>query len=322
MYGFWCTPERKSSTLCQHHELIGQMATSKDEAAKKVVGEKIRALMKPPTPPTPGAPRTPSPFSKEYQSMKMAYCATNPAGGKTLCATAASQFKTAGATSTKPGSSSSSVTQSYNDVWTWYCGKAGGADRQKQCDTYNKRAVVLEQLRKPGGSAEERKKLTEQLKLLPATAYATTQAIYSDYCKVKENSEKAPCTRLKQTQASLLMRGWYCEQPGKAAGNWCKRSAVLDKLQKIPANTADAAQAEERKKLSGEYAAFSKPPPGGGPSISSQIAKEIGEAKKAYCAVEANKQIAYCKIPSPSTLGAISMAAGAAARRALGRSTP
>lgn len=302
MYSFWCTAERKSSTLCQHHELIGKMSASKDAAEKKTISEKIRALVKPPAPVTPGAPRTPSPFSKEYQEMKMAYCATSPAGGKTLCSTAASQFKTAGATSTKPGAATSSVTQAYNDVWTWYCGKAGGADKQRQCDTYNKRAAVLEQLRKPASSPEERKKLTEQLKTLPATAYATTQGIYADYCKVKENAEKSPCTRLKQTQASLSMRKWYCEQPGKADGsNWCKRSALLDKLQKIPANSPDAAQAEERKKLSAEYATYSKPPAGGGPSLSSQIAKEISEAKKAYCEVDANKPIAYCKAPSLTT---------------------
>jgi len=304
MYGFWCTAARTGSTLCQHHELNAKMAASTDAAEKKTLSDTIRTLMKPPASTGLGAPRTPSPFSKEYQQMKMAYCATSPAGGKTLCATAASQYKTGGATSTKPGSSMSSVTQSYTDVWQWYCAKSGAnADRKKLCDTYQQRAAVLEQLRKPGSGTEERKKLMERLKALPATAYATTQGIYADYCKAKENGEKAPCTRLKQTQGSLSMRKWYCEQPGKADGsNWCKRSALIDKLQKIPPTTADAAQAAERKTLTSEYAAYSKPPAAGGPSLSAQIAKEISEAKKAYCAVDANKPIAYCKIPTPMML--------------------
>ena len=65
MYSFWCTPDRVSSTLCKHHDLVVQMGTTSDPTEKKAISEKIRAVLKPATPPTPGAPRTPSPFSKE-----------------------------------------------------------------------------------------------------------------------------------------------------------------------------------------------------------------------------------------------------------------
>lgn len=248
--------------------------------------------------------------------MKMAYCASNPAGGKILCSTAASQFKTGGASSLRPTSSTSPTTLSSNEVWTWYCAKEGqDAEQQKMCANHKARADVLEQLRKPGVSMDDRKKLTEQLKLAPSVAYATTQALYSDFCKVAANAQKLTCSRLKQTQASVSMRKWYCEQPANGESNWCKRSQILEKLQKLPASSTDTSAVEERKSLTAEYAKFSRPPAGGGPSISSQIAKEIVAAKKYYCAVETNKQIPYCKTP---TVG--SPMGSTLAKRMLGRS--
>merc|ERR1719310_631927 len=182
----------------------------------------------------------------------MAYCATNPAGGKTLCSTAASQYKTSGASSTKPSSSTSSTTLSYNEVWQWHGGK-------------------------PNKDAE---------------------------------AEKSTCTRLKQTQASIQMRQWYCSQPANSESNWCKRSALLDKLNKIPSSTQDPTLSAERKSLSTELAAFSKPSAGGGPSMTSLIAKEIVTAKNSYCAVETNKQIAYCKTSSPGAPAPFSSTSG------------
>merc|ERR1719163_1515863 len=59
---------------------------------------------------------------------------------------------------------------------------------------------------------------------------------------------------------------------------------------------------EERKKLAAEYSEFWKPPPGGGPSKAALIAKEITEAKKLYCAQDANKSLPYCKAPPPGGL--------------------
>ena len=107
------------------------MSATTNVEEKKKISEKIKGLLsssKPTTAPstTPGAPRPPSPFSKEYQEMKMAFCATNPVGGKTLCSTAASQFKTNGESSTR-SSSTSSVSLSSKEVWTWYCAKASTA---------------------------------------------------------------------------------------------------------------------------------------------------------------------------------------------------
>merc|ERR550537_972928 len=115
-----------------------------------------------------------------------------------------------------------------------------------------------------------------------------TQALYADFCKVGEHAEKLTCTRLKASQASTNMRKWYCETRA-GSSDWCKRQAVLEKMQKIPimstpTSEADKAAYEERKKLAAEYSEFSKPPPGGGPSKAALIAKEITEAKKLYCA--------------------------------------
>ena len=55
--------------------------TTQSDDEKKGISEKIKSLLKSATPtPAPGMPRPPSPFSKEYSQMKMAYCSTNPAG--------------------------------------------------------------------------------------------------------------------------------------------------------------------------------------------------------------------------------------------------
>jgi len=305
MYSFWCTPARSSSILCQHHDLIAKMGAAKSDDEKKGISEKIKNLLKSATPtPAPGMPRPPSPFSKEYAQMKMAYCATNPAGAKLMCSTAASQFKTAGASSTKPGSASSSVTLSNNEVWSWYCARPKKTpDAEQLCRNNSKRTGILDQLRAGGQNPEARKALLEQLKLAPPPAYATTQALYTDFCKVPEHGEKPTCVRIKANQASTNMRNWYCASPAGSAGDWCKRQEILARMQKIPmistpTTDADKALMEERKKLAAQYTEYSRPPPGGGPSKASAIAKEIIAAKKSYCEQESTKSLAYCKPPS------------------------
>lgn len=236
--------------------------------------------------------------------MKMAFCGTNPVGAKILCATAASQYKTAGSSSTKPGASSSPVTVSSNEVFDWYCTKAGGgSDKTALCSNFRERSAVLADLRQLGLSADKRKALSDKLRTIPTMPFATQQGVYADFCKLAANSEKPTCTRIKMTQASNLMRKWYCEQGTNAEGNWCKRSALLDKLQKIPYNTPDEAKSAERKTLSAEYASFSKPPAGGGPSANAQIGKEIVEAKKKYCAEPGNKAIPYCEPLAHPSIG-------------------
>jgi len=308
MYGFWCTPARMSSILCQHHDLIAKMGAATADDEKKAISEKIKSLLKAASPtPAPGAPRPPSPFSKEYSQMKMSYCSSNPPGAKLMCSTAASQFKTAGASSTKPSSASSSVTLSTNEVWNWYCAKSKKtAEVEQLCSNNKKRTGILDQLRAGGQSAEARKGLLEQLKLAPPPAYATTQALYTDFCKVAENGEKPTCMRIKASQASNNMRNWYCATTSGSTGDWCKRQAVLSRMQKIPMITApttdaDKALFEERKALAAEYTEYSRPPVGGGTSKASAIAKEIVSAKKLYCEQESTKALGYCK--SPSTMG-------------------
>ena len=212
MYGFWCTSERMSSLLCQHHDLIAQIGKTAVDTEKKAISEKIKGLLKAASPPAaPGMPRPPSPFSKEYSQMKMAYCSSNPPGAKLMCSTAASQFKTAGASSTKPQSASSSVTLSAAEVWNWYCAKPKKTDEvARLCSNNAQRTLVLNNLRTGGQSVDARKKLLEQLKLAPPPAYATTQALYTDFCKVSDNAEKAACMRIKASQASTTMRNWCC----------------------------------------------------------------------------------------------------------------
>ena len=148
-----------------------------------------------------------------------------------MCSTAASQFKTAGASSTKPGSASSSVTLSNNEVWSWYCARPKKTpDVEQLCSNNSKRTAILDQLRAGGQNPEARKALLEQLKLAPPPAYATTQALYTDFCKVAEHGEKPTCVRIKANQASTNMRNWYCASPAGSAGDWCKRQEILARM--------------------------------------------------------------------------------------------
>jgi hypothetical protein len=267
--------------------------------SKKKISDKIRALLKPATPTAPvaaGQSRPQSPLSKEYSQMKMEYCSKNPPGGKLICSTAASQYKTAGAQSTRPSASSSPVSLSASEVWAWYCARPKQtADSTQLCENQKKRSGILEKLRKSDSTSEARKSLLEQLKVAPTAPFATTQAVYADFCKVPANSEKMTCTRLKATMASTNMRKWYCAKLTSTSSNWCKRQEILEKMQKIHYSTTDTALAQERKSLAAQYSEFSKPASGGGPSKMSLIAKEISDAKKQYCEQEANKSLGYCK---------------------------
>lgn len=255
MYTWYCK-DHAESLGCQHHDLIQQMIKEKDKDAKKAISAKIATLNKGNTTPLHKK------ISGEYASMKEAFCATNPPGSKSLCAAPSSQFRTASTKTARPTTSlAGSPSSGHSDVMTWYCSKPGKVD-EPVCARHK----VTTQLRTPGLKVEERKQLADQLRLNPV-AYATTQAIYADYCKLPGNAEKPTCTRLKTTAAAKAMREWYCTQPGKAdSSEWCKRAALLEKLQKIPATTTDAAKAADRKQLTAEYAAFSKRPEGGGPS--------------------------------------------------------
>lgn len=279
--------------------MVLEMGKTPDVEGKKKISEKIRALLKPATQPAPvaaGQPRPQSPLSKEYSQMKMEYCSKNPPGGKLICSTAASQYKTAGAQSTRPSASTSPVSVSSQEVWTWYCGRPKqSADSTQLCENQKKRNGILEKLRTAGTSPDARKSLLDQLKLAPVAPFATTQAIYADFCKAPGNGEKMTCTRLKATMASTNMRKWYCALPSSTDSNWCKRQGILDKMQKIPYTTTDATLSAERKALAAQYSEFSRPAPGGGPSKMSLIAKEISAAKKQYCEQEANKNLGYCK---------------------------
>merc|ERR1719487_1750580 len=115
----------------------------------------------------------------------MAYCSSNPAGGKTLCATAASLYKTGGSESTKPGSSTSVVTNAIKDVWLWFCAKPNlSTEHQSMCVEHQKRDAILDKLRNPNLSTADRKAVYDEPKLHPNVAYATTQALYADFCKV------------------------------------------------------------------------------------------------------------------------------------------
>tara|TARA_B110001452_G_C15180802_1_gene410157 strand:- start:48 stop:1166 length:1119 start_codon:yes stop_codon:yes gene_type:complete len=299
MYQMWCGPQAgilpgkdPDSVLCQHHNLIGQVVAEKDITAKKELQKKLLDLRK-------THKGTGSPFDatlkSQYQQMKLAFCATSPKGAKILCSTAASQYKTGSSLrglakrlKTGIGAAVSGVKTSQNDVMSWYCGKPANVAEQL-C----KRNAIIKAMHAPGTTLETRKTSMEQLKALPA-AYGEMQAVYADYCKLEEHASTTTCTRLKMTGSSKAMRAWWCAKPTSTDSLWCKRQALLDKLQMLPATSTDPTKAAERKKLLLEFSTFSKRPAGGGPASSVVISREIVTAKKEYCAIETNKELTIC----------------------------
>lgn len=235
----------------------------------------------------------------------MAYCATQPPNSKTLCSTAASQYKlpSTGSTMRSTPFVSPAVT-ALADVQAWYCAKP--VHEEDIC----KRAELLRKLREPAATSDERKTIMAQLKTLPSASYAVTQAMYADYCKLPKNADSSTCLRIKQTQGSKNMSTWYCGLQTSVDSPWCKRQTLLSKLQKIPSTTSDASLASERKELSRQYSEMMKPSKDGGPSMASKISKEIAEAKKSYCALSANAGTPYCKPHEASKAGALHSTSG------------
>ena len=310
MYEMWCGPQAGTlpgkdpdSVMCQHHNLIGQLIAEKEPTAKKELAAKLFGLRK--SHKGTSAKSFDAEVKTQYSQMKLAYCSTSPKGAKALCSTAASQYKTGSLNSfaKKLGnglggsmrSLLSGVQTSQNDVMLWYCNKPANAEEQL-C----KRSKVIAAMQAPGTTAEVRTASMEQLKALPAP-YGAMQAVYADYCKLEEHAAATTCTRLKQSSSSKAMRAWWCAKPTGADSLWCKRQALLDKLQMLPAASTDPEKTAERKKLLTAFAGFSKRPAGGGPSPSGLISKEIVTAKKEYCAIDTNKELTSCRVRAPST---------------------
>ena len=127
MYSYWCTAERSEKPLCKHHALIAKMTATTDPEQRKALATEVKSLYtQAKTMSAGGGPGSVNPFAKDYADMKIAYCATSPAGAKTLCSTAASRFS--------PSGSSGSVTSSTSQAMEWCaCAAQRARDRHRTC---------------------------------------------------------------------------------------------------------------------------------------------------------------------------------------------
>jgi len=282
MYAFWCEGERAGTPMCAHHALSLKLSKTTDLTERKAISEQIKGVFATAKSTTGGTPGSLNPFAKSYSEMKMAYCATNPAGAKILCSTAASRYAP---------SSSPTTPSSTTQAMEWYCSKeSGGAQQQNIC----KRADIMKKMRSTT-SMDERKTLSEQLKAYPSAPYGTMQAVYADFCKLKTSTELPLCLSLRRTAESKQMNKWYCGQEAHKDGLWCQRTALLDKLNKVPPSVGGVIS-EERKALAAQMSTLMKPS-GAGDSPSKKLSAEIAAAKAAYCAD--NKELSFCKSPVP-----------------------
>lgn len=228
--------------------------------------------------------------------MKEAYCATEPARSKVLCANPTSRY------------SSLQTSRSVPTAINWYCAIAANKETP-EC----KRSAISVQLREmtlaasktgtagAAASRDSRTKLLEELKAHPFN-YASMQAIQADFCKVPSHAADSSCLRLKQTQAQAAMQEWYCALPSSLESLWCKRTAILKKLHGMPAASAQSAGGagtsveamRERANLLAELRTVSKRA-SGKMSGTLSVSKELAEAKLAYCKLPANTASAYCQ---------------------------
>uniref|UniRef100_A0A6T9PZM4 Uncharacterized protein n=1 Tax=Haptolina ericina TaxID=156174 RepID=A0A6T9PZM4_9EUKA len=172
----------------------------------------------------------------------------------------------------------------------WYCSKRlveGG-----QADGFCKRNDLLKKLRTASTDAE-RQEILPQLRALPPPAFGTAQAIYADFCKLKPNIESTFCLSTRRTAESKRMNRWYCGQEQHKDGLWCRRTALLDQIQKLPPPQPGSPPSDERKALSQKMSAMMAP--NGGPSPSKSLSEEISAAKKAYCAAAVSEEKSYCQ---------------------------
>jgi len=308
MFVFWCKAEREKSLLCQQHVRTGKLgalqkqilSVPSTETAKKAALITQRTAMI-----NEGKANPIASTRKEYLDMKEAYCASEPAKSKVLCAHPTSRYQ------------SLQTTRSAPSAITWYCAIPANVEAG-EC----KRNLVSAKLRglslQPGSaSLEARKKLLEELKTHPFN-YAAMQAIQADFCKVNKNADDYSCLRLKQTQAQAAMQVWHCARPSSAESIWCKRDQLLKKLRVLsltasavgngkapPTSPERTALLEQLRTIS----ASSRRSVGG--TAYSSISKELSDAKAAYCQLSSNTGSAYCKPPLIKSLsGAIPRLSG------------
>jgi len=301
MFAFWCKAEREQSTLCQQRLRSSKLGalqkqillTSADSSQRAALTKQRTAMI------AEGRAHPIGSTRKEYLEMKEAYCATEPAKSKVLCAHPTSSY------------SSLQTARSTPSAITWYCAIPANAE-SVEC----KRNAISAKMRgsQPGSvSVEERKKLLEELKAHPFN-YAAMQAIQADFCKVNKHGGDYSCLRLKQTQSQAAMQAWHCARPTSTDSAWCKRDALLKKLRAltflapkpltVPGQPSKPpAPSPERVALLEQLRAISSASRRGasGSSGATSVSKELADAKKAYCQLSGNAGTAYCN-PKPFTM--------------------
>ena len=228
--------------------------------------------------------------------MKLAFCATNPPSAKILCSAAASRFQSS-PTVQKSGPGGPGAPTPTNLAMNWYCKKS--PDTSDQHQQICKREELLEKFRETDEPATK-KTLGTELKQYPAAPYGTLQAIYADYCKLKTSANSQICVSMRRTNEQKAMAKWYCGQDGNTESLFCKRTALLNELSKLPPSPAGSVS-DERKAVSTKLSGLLKTIPGAPHSEnpSAKMSKEIATAKKQYC--ESHAEVIMC-LPSVRSL--------------------
>ena len=294
MYAFWCTGARSETELCKQNSLLNEFKAATTDAQKQDIRQKLTDLAKKGRAPSsvldrvvPGLSRTV--LSRQYAEMKMAFCATNPPNGKTLCATAASQYK----------NRSVSVTGAAMD---WYCAKPSPSPAICQ------RVALMKRLREPTLTGWDRTKVAEELRKWPVPPFATTQAIYADFCTRSAPTDlkaSSMCMSVKRTRFQQKMIDFYCKSPGNAEKSpWCKRNSIMQQLRSLTsAGVAKPAEGPmvnaKRTALLQSLAELNKG------KQAALINLEIAKARKEFCATKLDSEAgAMCGVEATEAHGA------------------
>jgi len=282
MYDFWCKqPVHATGVVCKQRDLGRQVATSDPQLKKPLLAE-LTALNKRASAVESipgGGSRTV--IAKEYAQMKMAFCSESGSAKSSLsaalCSSAASRYVTPPAMAKSPSNSTS------QPVVDWYCAKpVHDAD-------YCKRQQIYKSLRQPNLSADARKAYLADLKSVPQTPIAITQAIFTDFCKVPAHMNGQICLNVRRTQQQQKMAKWFCGHSANEENIWCKRMALMDKMKALPADALTM-----RATLNNQMTVLMK-------NKSMELSAAIQTAKKAFCAQASAEDKGFCSGPAALT---------------------
>jgi len=254
MLSWWCSNATNKNTIgCQQFAMAGKIAASPDPKEKASLTMQLRELNK-------GSQNA---ATKEYMTMKLAYCNQVKPPNKALCADPAAIYK--------------KRDDSMGEAAAWFCAVAKNAN-----SPICQRRGVTEAL--AAAPTEHKAELAGKLKQIGMPVYYQIQGMYTDFCKVEAHKAKSVCIGVRRSMEMDEVKAAWCTKQSATMqySAWCDQQKMMDELRKTSMEQPTAT--EKIKELSGKLAKLA---PGA-------IAREITYARSSWCAAPERKTRDVC----------------------------